>query len=277
MISCDAVSSLLAKVLSICKAAVCSTICSYTEDALSIHGPDLVHQVRKSPVIHILSPMIRQIREMNNRLPKRRKTTLDENGNIIVDQYEFRFNDWSTIVPRTVAMLEAHIRQLVSGIWWERIVDLASPVQITVDSKTGDLILQDVRAEWKNGNELPMDSWDSLAAILEMAFHGFGGGAARMAELKDPTMFHCIFTNHTIYYSLSSIKTFNHASRNYKEVERKLPPVIARYFLLFRSFIQRNKELFSTDAVSHLFPSRVNRSTFGPANVKKNLFCIKIL
>jgi hypothetical protein len=38
-------------------------------------------------------------------------------------------------------------------------------------------------------------------AILKMAFHGFGGGSARMSELEEaePTMLHCLFCNHTIY------------------------------------------------------------------------------
>jgi hypothetical protein len=65
MISCDTVSSIFAKVSSILKAAICSVICSYTEDAFSTHGPALVTAVRKSYVLHSLSPMLRQIREMH--------------------------------------------------------------------------------------------------------------------------------------------------------------------------------------------------------------------
>ena len=56
MISCDTVSSIFAKVSSILKAAICSVICSYTEDAFSTHGPALVTAVRKSYVLHSLSP-----------------------------------------------------------------------------------------------------------------------------------------------------------------------------------------------------------------------------
>jgi hypothetical protein len=43
------------------KAAVCSVICSFTENSFTISGPALVKAVMGSPVIHILSPMVRQI------------------------------------------------------------------------------------------------------------------------------------------------------------------------------------------------------------------------
>jgi hypothetical protein len=76
--------------------------------------------------------------------------------------------------------------------------------------------------------------FDYFTALLEMAFHGFGGGSARMTELVDPTMFHCVFSNATIYYSLTSLKGYTNSSRRqFKKVERKLPPLITRYFLLF--------------------------------------------
>jgi hypothetical protein len=59
-------------VASACKAGVCSVICSITADAFTVHGPNLVQAVRGLPVLHILSPMVRQIREMASRIPKRR-------------------------------------------------------------------------------------------------------------------------------------------------------------------------------------------------------------
>ena len=96
---------------------------------------------------------------------------------------------------------------------------------------------------------MPLDQLDYFTAQLEMAFHGFGGGSARMTELVEPTMFHCIYSNDTIYYSLSSLKGFTNASRRkHKEIQRKLPPLITRYFLLFRSLIQTNESMFPTTA-----------------------------
>ena len=106
-----------------------------------------------------------------------------------------------------------------------------------------------------------------------MAFHGFGGGSARMSELTMPTMFHCVYSKDTIYYSLTSLKGFNSSSRHQsKKVERKLPPLITRYFLLFRSLVNANSSLFEKSDVSLVFPKRIDKSDFGVAHVIRNHF-----
>ncbi len=92
-----------------------------------------------------------------------------------------------------------------------------------MDCNTGDLFLADVSPVWKQGSIFSLDHFDHLTALLEMSFHGFGGGSARLNELRDPTMFHCLYTNGTIFYTLSSLKGFNSTSqRTCKEIERKL-------------------------------------------------------
>ena len=273
MVSCDTVSSVFSKITSSCKAAVCSVICSFTENAFSIHGPSLVKQIRDAPVLHILSPMVRQIREMNARIPKRRKTTQDMAGNITVDQFYFAFDDWSCIVPRTIELVKSIVSRLAEGVWWEPVVDLSTTVQVEVEKDTGDLLLVlGLNAVWKK--DLPLDDLDSFTAILETAFHGFGGGSARMSELCQPSMFHCLFTNDSVYYSLASTKVFNHASKKFKEIERKLPPVIGRYFLLFRLLIRSNSNLFCVKDLTLLLPSRRDRSTYGVSHVIRDLFTL---
>ena len=137
MISCDTVSSVLSKIASVLKAAVCSVICSFTEQSFNLSGPALIKSVQESPVIHILSPMIRQIREMHRRLPKRRKTTLDTSGKITVDQISFPFDDWCQIVPRTVDLMQEAIKNLANGIWWEPLVDISTKVKVNVDNEIG--------------------------------------------------------------------------------------------------------------------------------------------
>ncbi len=168
--------------------------------------------------------MVHQLREMHRRLPKRRKTTLDDTGNIVVDQFFFLFDDWSLIVPRTVNLMNAALSNLAEGIWWEPVVDIATKVEIVVDRETGDLGIADVHPIWKEGALFPLDHFDYFKALVVMAFHGFGGGAARLNKLRDPTMFHCLYHNNTIYYSMTSLKGFNSMSRRtWKEIVRKLP------------------------------------------------------
>jgi superfamily II DNA helicase RecQ len=273
MVSCDTVSSLFSKVASVLKAAVCSVICSFSEQTCSSSGNLLVKSVRESPVIHILSPMVRQIREMHQRLPKRRKTTLDTSGNITVDQFSFRFDDWSKIVPRTVSLMREAMTHLANGFWWEPVIDPSTHLKVQVDDKTGDISLVGVAPLWNQGPCLPLDELDKFTALLEMSFHGFGGGSARMTELSEPSMFHCLYSNATIYYSLTSLKGFKNSSRRQlKKVERKLPPVITRFFLLFRSLINANVSLFEKSDALLIFPNRQSRSDFGPSHVIRNLF-----
>ena len=281
MISCDTVSSIFGKVSSILKAAICSVICSFTEDAFSTHGPKLVTAVRKSVVLHSLSPMLRQIREMHRRIPKRRKTTLDDKGNIVVDQFSFLFDNWSQIVPRTVRLMNHAISHLADGIWWEPIVDILAPVKVRVDCDTGDLYVADVTPLWKQTSDSHLlEHFDQLVALLKMAFHGFGGGSARLNELSDPTMFHCIYSVGTVYYTFASRKGFNTTSRrSCKEIQRKLPPIIARYFLLYRSFIQTRTSSSSTEIPNDnqqnlIFPSRNDRSDIGPQHIIRDLFSL---
>ncbi|KAI2491877.1 hypothetical protein MHU86_22673 [Fragilaria crotonensis] len=167
MISCDTVSSLIAKVTSVLKAGICSVICSFSEDAFTLHGPALITAVRKSHVIHSLSPMLRQIREMHRRLPKRRKTTLDEKGNIVVDQFSFLFDDWSQIVPKTVYLMKVAISNLAEGIWWKPVIDVLTNIKVHVDCDTGDLFLADVSPVWKQGSLFSLDCFDHLKALLK--------------------------------------------------------------------------------------------------------------
>jgi hypothetical protein len=277
MISCDTVSSMISRVTSFLKAAVCSVICSFSEDTFTRSGRLLVQSVRSASVIHILSPMVRQIKEMYSRLPKRKKTILDSGGNIVVDQYSFLYDDWSRIVPTAVSLMRETLTFLAIGSWWEPIVDPATPIKVRVDDLTGDIALVDVIPLWNLGSCLPHDQLHYFTALLKMAFHGFGGGSARMSELEaaEPTMLHCLFCNHTLYYSLASLKGFkSSSSQHFKKVERKLPPVITRYFLLFRSLVKAdaNHTVFEASEVQLLFPKSKINSDVGVQHVMRNIF-----
>jgi hypothetical protein len=83
------------------------------------------------------------------------------------------------------------------ALWWEPLVDLLTNVKVRVNNNTGDICLVDIHQDWKQGSDLPLDHLDLFTAQLQMAFHGFGGGSARMTELVEPTMFHCVYSNET--------------------------------------------------------------------------------
>jgi superfamily II DNA helicase RecQ len=276
MVNCDTLSSLFSRIISVCRAAVCSVICSFTQEAF-FHGRQLVDNVRKAPVSHIISPMIRQLREMAQQIPQRQKSILDSSGNIIVDQYSFPYDDWSRIVPMAVSQMYNILPLLANGSWWETIVDPATPIKVRVNDLTGEISLVDVEPNWNLASCLPHDQLHYFIAILKMAFHGFGGGSARMSELEEaqPTMLHCLFCNHTIYYTMASLKGFKSSSAHgFKKVARKLPPVISRFFLLFRSLVHSdaNSSFFVPSDSLLIFPKPNTPSSFGVQHVMKNIF-----
>ena len=191
----------------------------------------------------------------------------------MVDDFRFPYDDWSNAVPRVVAMMEASLQDLAVGTWWKSVVDVTQSVKVKVCSETSDLTLMGVDAMWQDYEDVPMDIFDTFTAIFEMAFHGMGGGAARMKELEDQPMHCCLFHNNSVYFTLASIKVFNIQSKKMRHVERKLPPIVARYYLLFRSLVQSWSILFEEDPSSFLIPSRINRSkSLGPSYVIKDLF-----
>jgi len=118
MISCDTFSSLFSRMISVCKAGVCSVIVSFrTDSAYQKYGTPLVDKIRQNSVLHILCPMVRQLREMASRIPKKRKCTLDlEKGDIVVDQFRFPYNTWSQILPLTVEKMNICLEKMVSGL-----------------------------------------------------------------------------------------------------------------------------------------------------------------
>ena len=275
MISCDTVSSVFSKMISVCKAGACSVMMQVT-DGSDKYAMKVVNSIRASRPLHVLSSMVRQIREMSSRITKRRKVTIDTAKNIVVDEYRFPYDDWSNVVPRVVAMMEMVVQDLAIGTWWKCVVDMSQSVKVKTCSETSELTLMGVKAEWHDFEDVPMDIFDTFTAIMETAFHGMGGGAARMKELEDQPMHCCLFHNNSVYFTLSSIKVFNIRSKKSRHVERKLPPIVARYYLLFRSLVQSWSILFDEDPSSFLIPNRINRSkSLGPAFIIKDLFALE--
>jgi hypothetical protein len=86
-------------------------------------------------------------------------------------------------------------------------------------------------------------------------------------------MFHCLYCNDTVYYLMTSLKGYTSSSRHhFLKVERKLPPVIARYYILYRSFVKSNVTLFTATGTSLMFPTRVTSSCVGIPHVIRNIF-----
>jgi hypothetical protein len=91
MAQCGDNASTVAAVLSILRAGACSYI--VLSNMSDQQAKDFVNDVRQSRVLNVISPMIRRLREMQRRKPKRRKTTVSPDCDIAVDGFEKQEQD----------------------------------------------------------------------------------------------------------------------------------------------------------------------------------------
>jgi hypothetical protein len=74
-------------VLSMVQAAVCSLLCSFR--FVDKVAGSLIRDAQRSRSVNVISPMIRKCREIQRRKPKNRMVTVDVEGNVAVDGFEF--------------------------------------------------------------------------------------------------------------------------------------------------------------------------------------------
>ena len=78
------------------------------------------------------------------------------------------------------------------------------------------------------------------------------------------------------------MKGFNRTSqRTRKAIERKLPPIISRYFLLFRSLVQAKASMFTSNSSDNnqnlIFPTRIHRSAIRPSHIIREIFSLSAI
>jgi hypothetical protein len=238
MAQCGDNASTVAAVLSILRAGACSYI--VLSDMSNQQAKDFVNDVRKSRVLNIISPMIRRLREMQRRKPKRRKTTVSPEGDIAVDGFEFPRDKWSKIVPTVLAVCRQLLGSLFKGGDWLLFLDANTP--LAVSRKEGGRFLFSLSISGKEVKssqlvlEQPLDYAfivDRLRAYVEICFHGFGGGSMRYEELVRLTLQNIVWHFGSLYFSAESIKKYNANSQARKTTERKLPAEVARIYLLY--------------------------------------------
>jgi hypothetical protein len=117
-----------------------------------------------------------------------------------------------------------------------------TPITVQTDHISGELFIVGFNEAWHSPMDL--DYLNAFGTMMEMTLHGFGGGSARLTELSYPTMLNVIWHNNTVYYKMESIKQFNHASKRQRTIERKLPPIVGRFYLLFCSLVRQQKNYF---------------------------------
>jgi superfamily II DNA helicase RecQ len=228
-------------IMSMARAAICSLLCSFrmVDD---VAGP-LIRDAQRSRSVNIISPMIRKCREIQRRKPKNRMVTVDVEGNVAVDGFEFPKRTWSRLVGIVLDRSKTFLRLLLAGNQWERVLDVGVPLRVTtlVD---GDMEFSLADSSYSSqdvvlATDFEIMYLDKLVSYLRLAMHGIGLGSMRLQELTALSMRHGVWHRGTLYYSSSSIKTFTHKSTGGNAVDHKLPVRLGRLFVLFRSIVRK--------------------------------------
>jgi superfamily II DNA helicase RecQ len=239
MIQCGDVASIIASVASILRAGACSFM--IFADWTDKQREDFVNTIRNGRVLNIVSPMIRELRDMQREKPNRQVRSVTPEGDIAIDGFNFPRREWSQSVPRLVAVCRELFGALFETEDWSLFMDVNTPLSVSRDGNGQFLFSISIAGKKVESKQLQLKREvnhipiiDRLGAYAEICIHGFGGGSLRMQEVMKLTLLHANWHRGTIYYTSQSIKKFSHRSRTAKKCEHKLPAVVARLFLLYR-------------------------------------------
>ena len=233
--------SLAAVVLSLLRTGICSFICSY--EYPNIFSPQIILRSQECRTANILSPFIRRLREMERRKKKKRMVSVDETGMIAVDGFEIEKELWSSTISLILARCEALLKEVIAGNDWHSVLDLTN--HVSVDADFSFSIKQPDGSHFTPNFALKenfdITILDCLSSLMELSFHGLGLGSLRYAELERMEISRCIWHRSTVYFDVYTEKVFSSQTKSKLSsqlpVEHKLPPSIARVFLLFRKIV----------------------------------------
>lgn len=262
MVCCGPIATIFACVLSVVRAGVCSFMMQIArKDSIARDG---VTMASKSRFVNIIAPMICRLRSMDDRKPARNSCCATVGKDIIVDNFEFLKNDWSMVVPKVYQACCELLQKLFVDNLYEVFLDTADVLCVNVTVSYNF----DMTTTFGNGcrevcarRDL-VHSFSSerdfllcrLRSYMELAFHGFGGGSTRYAELTRMKKMDVRWFNHTIYYKTIPIKIFSLRSQSRcrlkkKMIDHKLPRNIARIFLLYRVAVDADVSTRGVDSV----------------------------
>jgi superfamily II DNA helicase RecQ len=168
--------------------------------------------------------------------------TVDIEGNIAVDGFEFPKSIWSHLVGIVFDQAMSCFRMLIVGNKWERVLDVSVPLHVSTCTD-GDFDFALADSSYSSSDVLlvadfEMIYFDKIVSYLRLAMHGMGLGSMRLQELVSLSIRHGVWHRGTLYYSSTSIKKFTHKSTGGNAVDHKLPVCLGRLFVLFRSIVR---------------------------------------
>ena len=208
----------------------------------------ILDEVKGSYLSHTISPMINKVKQMSNEKIQVRKKQVKENGDIVIDEFEFPKCKWSMLVPSLVAKFHSICKKLITKSEWECIVDLKNDINVSmIKDENGndreDILHYDFYVN-VNGkvimekdlifeDNIADESFEKLTALVMISLHGLGVGSTRIQELFRLQQHQVYWKGGNFYYLTISNKRKSSNNNNKKTVTHKLPAEISRYLLLY--------------------------------------------
>ena len=249
MRTCGDVGSMCSSVLFLLRAGACSCIYSLHGD-VEENAKETVQRARTSRAAAVLAPMIRTMREMQDRKPKKTKSTIARDGSIAVDGFTVQRDVWSDMIPFACNRCCELLSGFFDGSEWKHVVNLSTPISVHQTVETNDFTFAIlVRGRQISSNEItskidcssgaPVSAADTVilhtvCSMVELAFCCFGGGAMRREEVKRLTSGDGKWHRNTACCESLCDKKGNHRCIVKRKTERKLPPSMARIYLLYK-------------------------------------------
>ena len=259
------IATMYSALLTILRASICSLIYKMDKD-YSQQALTLVKRAQESITINFLASSIRRMREKEALMPSSRKVSIRTTKDILVDNFLFKFDNWTNVVPCIEEKCISSFRTLLVGDQWTDFLNLNLHLYVNLVPSSGLVSLQVEKESSIITSEVIQvhhafnaASVDILVSFLELAFHGTGLGSMRYAEIE-----RCLFSS--IRWHGQQCYYYSHTEKVYtalnnkpgKLVEHKLPKSLGRIFLVFRVVCQHLQSQLKHD-LRRLVPVRNNR------------------
>ena len=236
MCPCGTTAKRMAAILSILRTAAC-TSCVYATCA-DLHAENYVTKARQGRVNNMICPAIATFKRMQACKPKLCNATLEDNGDILVDNILVEYSKWSQTIPTLVSSIKELIPQIAEGDWYLDLLNEDMPIALSIDRTTGFIEVDGIEPRFRSGVDIALV--EKLRVKVEYGYHSLGGGSMRYTEVVRSLMINIVWHNNTVHYSTVPIKQGTVFISNKKPVPRFLPPPLARAFIFVRLFMQDN-------------------------------------
>lgn len=245
MRSCGEFGSVLSLHIHIYRLATASLI-ACTE---RVSWENIIENARKSSLLHTLSPLITRVKHMNNNKIEVRTKSINNAGDITVDDFTFPKCIWSRIIRKLIDCFDDVLGEMIAMDNWKLMVDTSNTIYVERIEKTDDPEHKKELMHYNfhvniNGKivrqsdilfkeNISSVTFERLTGIVMICLHGLGLGSARVAELLRILQHQIYWSNGCLYYITMSNKRRSSNISNKKVVTHKLPASISRYLLIY--------------------------------------------